>query len=90
MIDKTLRQSSRHPDALIYFAQQYAASVAADASTIESTRQRTSSQRVKLQLLATTLCLQGSLPVMWPKRLIALTLCHEEQPLSTPSVRFSG
>ena len=90
MIAKTLRQSSRHPDALIYFAQQYAASVAADASTIESTRHRTSSQRVKLKLLPSTLCLQGCFLVGWLNLLIARLLCHGKQPLSTPLVSFSG
>ena len=90
MIDKTFRQSSRHPDELVHFAHQYAASVAADASTIESTRHRTPSQRVKLQLLTSTLCLQGCFLVIWFKRLITLTLCYEEQVFLTPSVKFPG
>ena len=58
------------------------ACVRADASPIESTRHHTPSQRVKLKLLASTLCLQGCFLVEWPNCLITRTLCHEEQPFS--------
>ena len=64
--------------------------VGADASTIESAGDRTPSQGVKLKRLASTLCLQGCFLVGWLNLLIAQLSCHEEQPLSTPLVRFPG
>ena len=90
VIDKTPRQPGRQSDALVHFAQHYPARVGTEPSTVKSPRHRTTSQGVKLQLLAATLCLQGCFLVAWPNSLIPQLLCHEEQPFSTPSVKFAG
>ena len=58
-IDKALRYARRDPNALIDLPQETAAGVRTDASAVESTRHRTSSQGVKLKLFAATLCLHG-------------------------------
>ena len=89
-IGKTLRQPRGQPDPNIRLANQHPTAVGTDATAIEPTRHRTPSQGVKLKLLASTLCIQGCSPFDWHKRLIAQSLCHEEQPFSTPSVRFPG
>jgi len=90
VIDEASRHSRRHPDALVHLAKQHAAGVGADAPTIEASGDQTSSQGVKLKLVASTLCLQGCFLHVWPKRLIAQPLCHRKQPFSTPFVSFSG
>ena len=82
VIDEASRHSRRHPGALVHLAKQHAAGVGADAPTIEASGDQTSSQGVKLKLLASTLCLQGCFLHVWPKRLIAQPLCHRKQPFS--------
>jgi len=88
VIDPTLRDPRGQPDALVRLAQQDAASVGTEASTIESPDHQTTSQGMKLKPLASTLCLQGCFLVGWRNLLIAQPLCHGKQPFSTPSVTF--
>ena len=90
VIHKTPRHPRRHPDTEAYLAKQHSSAVGADATAIKSTRHRAASQGVKLKLFDSTLCLQGCFLFDWHKRLIAQTLCHEEQLFSTPSVIFPG
>ena len=90
VIHKTPRHPRRHPGTSVYLAKQHPATVGTDATAIKSTRHRAAPQGVKLKLFDSTLCLQGCSLFDWHKRLIAQTLCHEEQPFSTPSVSFPG
>ena len=71
VIDKTPRQPGRQTDALVHLAQHHPARVGTEPSAIKSPRHRTASQCVKLQLLDSTLCLQGCFLVAWHNSLIA-------------------
>ena len=90
IILKALRHPRHHPRALVHLAQQHPSTVTAEVAAVESSRDSPSSQPMKLNLLCTTLCIQGCFLVVWHKRLFTRPLCHEEQPFSTPSVNFPG
>ena len=90
VIDQTPRYPRGQSGALVDLAEQDATGVGADAPTIEPAGHQTPSQGVKLELLTSTLCLQGCFLAGWRNLLIAQPLCHGKQPFSTPLVRFSG
>ena len=90
MIREAIRELLDDPNPLLHLAQQQAATVRGDRSTVEPPHNLTLKMMVKREGLLVTLCRHRAVSWVAHKVLFAKSLCTKRQPVSTPMVRNPG